>query len=257
VKHTPPTASAADLFDQSPRESPFPYRDYVAASNALLAAIRKGPFYALVTGETGTGKTTLPREISQKLDRGYKILYLSSSSVSPPGVSNFLAESLRVAPRRSHVQTAKAIADVLKAEPVHHIFWVDQADKASQESLTVVLALAEGDLAVPQLLSVVFSGLPELRTALDARELFPLKRRITVRCTLAGLARDEVDAFLVHRLGGAAAQRLPVATKDEIFERAKGSPALVAKAARTVLERMGEGPGNEDTLREGIHDAGL
>jgi type II secretory pathway predicted ATPase ExeA len=110
---------------------------------------------------------------------------------------------------------------------------------------------------VPQLLSVVLSGLPELRAALDTRELFPLKRRITVQRTLAGLARTELDAFLLHRLG-APSRRLPIATKNEIFERGKGTPALVAKAARVVLERLaGDAPPNEDLLREAIDDAGL
>jgi len=214
-------------------------------------------FYGLVIGESGTGKTSIPREITASLDHHrHQILYLSSSKASALGVSCFLAECLRVSPRRSHLETAKAIADVLKAQPLQYTVWVDEAHKVSLETLAVVLGLAEGDLSVPQLFSVVLSGLPELRGALDTRELFPLKRRITVRGTLAGLARDELDAFLLHRLG-APAKRLPVATKDDLFERAKGVPALVVKAARAALTRLGDGPPDEERLREAIDDAGL
>lgn len=262
MKRTPPTTITSgaepDLFSESPPlEGPFPYRDYVAAREALHAAIRNGFFFGLLLGETGTGKSAIPREIAQGLDRNHKILYLASSSASPLGVSNFVAESLRVAPRRSHVETAKAIADVLKGQPVHHVLWIDEGDKVSKATLGFVRVLAECDLDAPQLMSVVLTGLPELRATLDERELFPLKRRITVRRTLTGLARDELDAFLTHRFGGVAARRLPAATKDDIFERSNGTPALVAKGARAALERVGDGPVNEDTLREAIDDAGL
>jgi general secretion pathway protein A len=241
-----------------PREGPFPYRDYVAARDALLAAIRGGFFYGLVLGESGTGKTTIPREVAATLDRHrHQILYLSSSMASVLGVANFLAESLRVSPRRSYLETTKVIAEALKAQPVHHVLWIDEADQVSREMLAEVRVLAECDLAVPQLLSVVLSGLPSLRSTLDVRELFPLKRRITVRRTLAGLARDELDPFLVFRLGVAAARRLPQAAKDELFERTKGAPALVLKAARFALERTGGGALREDLLREALDDAGL
>jgi type II secretory pathway predicted ATPase ExeA len=248
--------TATDMFDQPPREDPFPYRDYVAARESLLVAIKEGPFYGLVLGETGTGKSTLPREIAQGLDRNCRIVYLSSSRASPLGICNFLAESLRVPARRSHAQTVKAIAECLKGQPVHYVFWCDEGHTFSEESLALVPVIAESDLSVRQLVSVVLSGLPSLWTVLDQPSLFPLKRRIGVRCTLAGLRRDELDAFLVHRLGGAAAPHLTVPAKDQIFECAKGSPALVAKAARAVLRRSGDGPVTEDTTREGINDAG-
>jgi type II secretory pathway predicted ATPase ExeA len=238
--------TATDMFDQPPREDPFPYRDYVAARESLLVAIKEGPFYGLVLGETGTGKSTLPREIAQGLDRNCRIVYLSSSRASPLGICNFLAESLRVPARRSHAQTVKAIAECLKGQPVHYVFWCDEGHTFSEESLALVPVIAESDLSVRQLVSVVLSGLPSLWTVLDQPSLFPLKRRIGVRCTLAGLRRDELDAFLVHRLGGAAAPHLTVPAKDQIFECAKGSPALVAKAARAVLRRSGDGPVTED-----------
>jgi type II secretory pathway predicted ATPase ExeA len=253
---TPPVVATAT--DEEPNAAPFPYQDYVLARDAFLAAILKGPFFGLLLGESGMGKTTIPRELSTSLEsHRHQILYLSSAKASALGVSSFLAESLRVRPRRSHLETIKAIADFLKAQPTHYTLWIDEADKVDLATLVVVRVIAECDLAVPQLLSVVLSGLPELRATLDTRELFPLKRRITVQRALAGLSRPELDAFLLHRLG-AAARRLPIATKNEIFERGKGAPALVAKAARAVLERLqGDQPPDADLLREAIDDAGL
>lgn len=123
--------------------------------------------------------------------------------------------------------------------------------------LVEIRILAESDLGAPQLLSVVLSGLPDLRAALDAPALFPLKRRISVRCHLAGLGRDELDAFLAHRHGPATACRLPAELHDELFERTEAIPALVFKVTRFALKRADTGLVTEAILREAFNASGL
>jgi type II secretory pathway predicted ATPase ExeA len=132
----PPVATASD---DGPHDGPFLYQDYVLARDAFLAAILKGHFFGLLLGESGMGKTTIPRELSSSLDcHRHQILYLSSAKASALGVSNFLAESLRVRPRRSHLETIKAVADVLKAQPVQYTLWIDESDKVDLKTLVAV-----------------------------------------------------------------------------------------------------------------------
>jgi type II secretory pathway predicted ATPase ExeA len=104
-------------------------------------------------------------------------------------------------------------------------------------------------------LSLILSGPPELRSAFEAPQLFPLKRRLHVRAALDGLRRDELDAFVLHRFGDAA-RRVPMSLRDELFERTRGAPALVDKVIANALSRTTKTLGDGE-LREALDAAGL
>ncbi|MEW5825767.1 MAG: AAA family ATPase [Candidatus Bipolaricaulota bacterium] len=241
-----------------PSDAPYPYRDYVAARDALLAAIRRGPFYGIVTGASGTGKSSLPREIAPVLDRHrHQVVYLSSSGASVLGTVNHLARLLRVSPRRSSLETALVVAETLKSHAAHFILWIDEAERVAPQTLGELRLLAETDLVAPQLMSVVLSGLPDLRAVLDTPGLFPLKRRISVRCVLEGLRRDELDPFLAHRHGAATARLVPTEVRDDLFERARGTPALIHKVVSEALDRAGADRLGEAHILEALDANGL
>lgn len=241
-----------------PSDAPFPYRDYRNARDAILRALRAGSTYIALTGPSGTGKTALGEEVQDLLERPrFQIVYVSSSTTSVRGMVNSLAHALRVSPKRTSLETTQLVAQALKGTATHYVLWFDEADLVSIATLVEVRILAESDLGARQLLSVVLSGLPDLRASLDARELFPLKRRISLRCHLAGLGRDELDAFLVHRYGTATAGRFPSELRDELFERTEAAPALVHKVARFALERASTGLVTEAILREVLNATGL
>lgn len=243
---------------ETPRDGPFPYRDYVCARSALVRAAHAGPFYALVTGPSGTGKSSLATDLMTALESPrFQIVYVSSSAASILGMVNSLAHVLRVSAKRSSLETARVVAAALKGAPTRYVLWLDEADQVSEVTLGEVRILAESELGAPQLLSVVLSGLPDLRAALDTRDLFPLKRRISFRCQLAGLARDELDTFLSYRHGAPGSRRFPHALRDELFERTEAIPALVHKVATIALERAGTGLVTETILREAFDAAGL
>jgi general secretion pathway protein A len=238
--------------------APFAYRDYVAAKTRIQAALEQGPFYALVLGPSGTGKTSLVRELTQSLDRRqHSILYLSAPRVSLVSVTRHFAQALRVAPRQSCLETIKAIADQIQLQPTPLVAWIDEAAGISVETLAELRSLCEFNHEVAQLFSLVLSGPPELKSLLDSPPLFALKRRISVHCKLEGLGRDELDDFVVHRFGSVEARRVSVGLRDELFERARGIPALVDRVARGALDRAGKSAINEGHLREALDVAGL
>jgi type II secretory pathway predicted ATPase ExeA len=245
-----PTAIQAPT--TAPDEGPFPYRDYEAARAALRRAINAGHIFAVVFGSSGTGKSSLARQLSTDLTEGSRcqLVYISSSSASAFGLVNTLARVLRVQLGRSSLETAQLLAAALKTAPVRYVLWLDEACQVRVEVLREVRVLAEADLGTPQILSVVLSGLPELRTTLDAPELFPLKRRISLRCQLSGLGRDELDGFLSHRFGSTTPARFSSEHKDELFERTEAIPALIQKVVRFVLERAGSNPITDALLRD-------
>jgi type II secretory pathway predicted ATPase ExeA len=248
-------ATAETLFTPTiPNEGPFPYRDYEAARTALRRAIGAGHLFAAVFGPSGTGKSALARQLAADLAESSRcqLVYVSSASASAFGLVNTVARALRVSPGRSSLETAQLVAAALKSAPVRYVLWLDEACQVRALVLREIRVLAESDLTSPQILSVVLSGLPELRQTLDAPELFPLKRRISLRCQLSGLGRDELDGFLAHRFGSATTTRFSGEHKDELFERTEAVPALVQKVVRFALDRAGSGPITDAILREGF-----
>lgn len=234
----PPTKSQAPS-----RKKPFVYSDFEEAKGKILRAVPSGPFYALLTGASGTGKTSLLREVSASLDRHrYQVHYLAQSNASSAGLGRFLAETLHLTPRRSHTETLRAMAQALRTLPFRVLLFIDEAHLLAADALQEIRLLAESEIDSPPLFTVLFSGLPELREKLEAPALFPLKRRLLLRLELRGLKSDEVEGFLLNRLGEAA-RKLPAEALPSIFERARGVPALLEALAKACLEAAGDKDG--------------
>lgn len=238
----------------TPATEPFPYRDYMEARARLLAAAQRGPFYASLAGASGMGKTSLARSLAAELDRHrYLPLYIAASRVSTTGFARHLAHLLRAPVRRSALEMGRLVTEALRAQPVHAIVWIDEADRLPLDTLTEIRTLAEFDDSVPQTFSVVLSGTTDLVALIDDHRLFALKRRISVPLTLTGLGRDELDAFLPHRFGATEATRISTTLRDDLFERTQGTPALIDAVARAALERAKSNKLDETHLREAFH----
>jgi len=134
VKRTAHAAPAATAAGPSP--SPFPYGDYVEARTTLLRAVRGRPFYALLAGASGMGKTCLLRDLANSLDRHrHHVVYVSSSRASLVGVVRFLAQSLHVSPRRTYLETVQVLAEAIQAQTAHLLLWVDEAHEVDTTTL--------------------------------------------------------------------------------------------------------------------------
>ncbi len=245
---SPPIKSAVAT-EAAPSSAPFPYRDYVEAKRSIEKEIKRGLFYAVITGATGTGKTSLMRDLRNGLDRHrHNVVYVSATRVSTIGVVRHFAHSIHVTPRRSALETSQLITQAIRDQAAHVIAWIDEAHRLSVDTLAEISSLAEFDPDTAQVFSVIFSGPPDLLPLLEDRRLAALKRRISVRASLAGLRRDELDDFLRHRFG-ADERRLGSELKDELFERTQASPAIIDAVVRAALDRTGDSV-TEEILRE-------
>jgi general secretion pathway protein A len=113
--------------------------------------------------------------------------------------------------------------------------WLDEADQLDPCVLQQLRTLAEASPSPEPWMSIVLSGLSELLEKLSAPAMFPLKRRISLRCNLSGLRRTELDAFIAHRFGTRDAQRIASGIRDELFERTQAAPALIDQVLRHAL----------------------
>lgn len=235
--------------------APYPFHDFVRARQVLLSALLEHhePF-ALLTGDTGTGKTALLRELRAQLDRArHRVLYFSEArKLGAAGLVKVVAESLRVRTSMCHSVSLDRLLRALADEPHTLMLWLDECHELPEETLAEARALAESDLDGARRVQVLLVGLPKLRAELQTRH--HLWRRIVVREELTGLLFEELPDFLDHHFSSAQAKRLCEHGLNALFERAKGVPGLLLPMYRAILARAGSEKANidpaevEDTL---------
>lgn len=235
--------------------SPFPFTDFVRARDSITHALTElGETYAMLTGDTGSGKTALLRELRGQLDRTrHRVLYFSEArKLGAAGLVKVVGESLRVRSSMCHSLSLDRLLRALADEAQTIQLWLDEAQDLPAETLAEVRALAESDLDGSQRVQVLFVGLPRLRSELQSQPY--LWRRIVVREEITGLVFDELQDFLDHHFPSGHSKRLCEQGQAALFERAGGVPGLLLPMYRAVLARAGSGKGKiepeqvDDTL---------
>ena len=220
--------------------SPYPFRDFVRAKESMLEALTElDETFVMLTGETGTGKTALLREIRGELDRArYRILYFAEAKkLGAAGLVKVIGESLRVRTSLCHSLSLDRLLRALSDESHTIMLWMDEAQDLPDETLAEVRALAESDLDGTRRVQVLFVGLPKLRIELQAHSY--LWRRIVVREEITGLVSEEIQDFLDHHFPSGQSARLCEQGLAALFERAKGVPGLLLPMYRAILARAG------------------
>lgn len=216
--------------------TPFPYRDFTRVKDAVHNALCElDETYVLVTGETGTGKTALLREVRSGLDRArHRTLFFSGDRrLGASGLVKVMSEGLRVRTSLCHSVTLDRLLRALAEESHRIMLLMDEGHDLPEETLAQVRALVESDLDGECRIQVLLVGFPRLKTELQA--LPHLWRRIVVREDLTGLVSDELPDFLEHHFGATQPKRLCEQGLAMLFEHGKGSPGLILPMTRRMF----------------------
>jgi MSHA biogenesis protein MshM len=228
---------------------PFAFRDFERAKDVLRAAVcDHHESYVLLTGDTGTGKTALLRQLRGEIDRArFRILYFSQSRrLGAAGLVKVVGESLRARISMCHSVSFDRLQRALADQPQILLLWLDEAHALPEETRDEVQALVESDLEGERRVQVLFAGMPRLRAELQSHG--HLWRRIVVREEITGLVLDELAGFLDHHFPSEqeGSGRLCERGLSALFERAKGAPGLILPMHRATLARAGRGKGKID-----------
>lgn len=202
-----------------------------------------GGGFVQLTGEVGTGKTTLSRLLLEQLPENTQVALVLNPRLSPVELVETICEELHLdlSGRRGSL---KSLVDVLN----HHLLdtyaagkrvvvIIDEAQELSRAALEQVRLLTNLETPSQKLLQIVLLGQPELRDLLARPELRQLAQRVTARYHLTPLSAEETDIYLRHRLAVAGATRFPF-TKlavRRVHERAGGVPRLINVIADRAL----------------------
>jgi general secretion pathway protein A len=163
---------------------------------------RKG--FIVITGEPGTGKTTLLRKAMQAFSSKIKMAYVSDTLVGGDDLLSRMLNDLALGDSKENrsAMTKRLTDYIIEQFEQGNIvaLLVDEAQKMSLEGLEELRCLANLETDKDKLLQIVLAGQPELEQKLDQPELRQLKQRIVLRCRLKPIAREEVRAYIDSRL---------------------------------------------------------
>lgn len=199
--------------------------------------------FVLLTGEVGTGKTTLSRLLLEQLPENTRVALVLNPRLSPTELLETVCEELKldIEGRRGSV---KRLVDALNAHLLEAyagglrvVLLVDEAQNLSSEALEQIRLLTNLETPTQKLLQIILIGQPELRALLERQELRQLSQRITARYHLTPLDAAETEEYVRHRLSVAGCQRMPFTrlALRAIYRHARGIPRLINVIADRAL----------------------
>ncbi|MEZ5566729.1 MAG: AAA family ATPase, partial [Gammaproteobacteria bacterium] len=209
----------------------------------LIYGVKESGGFIQLTGEVGTGKTTLVRSLLQQLPDFADVAVVLNSQLSRVEFLTSICEELQVVlPEQRN--SIKALTDALNAYLLQNhsqgrrtILIVDEAQNLRVDVLEQVRLLTNLETAKQKLLQIILIGQPELRELLARNDMRQLAQRITGRYHLEPLTREETGAYVDHRLkvAGAIGPIFLAGAKRELFRLSGGVPRMINVIADRAL----------------------
>lgn len=181
----------------------------------LHYGIESGRGLIVVTGEVGTGKTTLLRWMMQRLDRTVMVAYIFNPRLSVAEFYQYLATLFNIGAWENKSDLLIELGKVLESRHsrgLRTVLVVDEGHGLSTEVLEEIRLLCNFESDTAKHLQIVLTGQPELREVLNQPNLRQLKQRVALRCEITALPDvEETAQYIASRL------KVARATKTDIF----------------------------------------
>jgi general secretion pathway protein A len=217
-------------------------RSHEEAMAHLIYAVSQGDGFVEITGEVGTGKTTLCRAFLENLGPETEVAYVFNPKLDSIQLLKAINDEFGIS---AEANNAKELIDNLnvfllrkKAEGKQVIAVIDEAQNLSYDVLEQLRLLSNLETSTSKLLQIILVGQPELAEMLDSHDLRQIAQRITLSCHLSPLSYKEAGAYIRHRLHVACQKPGVTFTRSAlraIHKYSGGIPRLVNIACDRAL----------------------
>src|SRR6476661_2972048 len=208
----------------------------------LHYGIESGKGLIVVTGEVGTGKTTMLRWVMSRLDRTVMVAYIFNPRLSVTEFYQHLATLFDVQNWESKSDLLFELGKVLEARHsrgLRTVLIVDEAHGLSPAVLEEIRLLCNFESDTAKQLQIILTGQPELREVLNYPELRQLKQRVALRCEIKAMPNvEETAQYINSRLKVAGAKRTDIFSPgaiDYIFRCTEGIPRNINNLCDNAL----------------------
>jgi general secretion pathway protein A len=202
----------------------------------LLYGVSEAGGFIQLTGEVGTGKTTIVRSLLERMPGHADVAVILNPQLTPVQFVLTICEELGIFVRDEDAASIKDLVDILNkrllethAKARRVVVIVDEAQNLSPETLEQVRLLTNLETASQKLLQIILIGQPELREVLARVELRQLAQRITGRYHLDPLSKPETASYINHRLkiAGASSEFFTGPALKEVHRLSGGVPRII------------------------------
>lgn len=200
----------------------------------LEYAITENKGFVVITGEIGSGKTTLINYLLRKIPQDVNIAIVNNTDVAPLQLLKMVCQEFEL--EVSGMDKAEML-DRLNQYLVEQyslrrrvVLIVDEAQNLPKKTMEEIRMLSNLEADKHHLIQIILVGQPELRAKMQARGLEQLVQRVTIHCHLEGLRKGDVRHYIHHRLRVAGAKDLNIfnaAAIEALHQYSRGIPRLI------------------------------
>jgi general secretion pathway protein A len=205
------------------------------ALNHMIYAIEDHRGFVVITGEIGSGKTTLSRVLFQKLSASTKTAIIRNTQLSAKDLLALILDEFEIPmrPGMRKMQMVTLLNEFLIEQLRHNhdvVLLIDEAQNLTPSVLEEVRMLSNLETETDKLIQIILMGQPELKDKLWLKSLTQLRQRVTLHYHLGPMDASETVGYVLHRLATAGANGTPIfdeAALARIYEHTQGVPRLI------------------------------
>lgn len=214
-------------------------------SDELLERLKwaaKGQLFAVMTGDSGTGKTTTLRRFRDELENSqYRVLYLSDSKITPRTFYKTILEQLGFEAKYHRCEAKRQLHKEIEIMKGIHgllpVAIVDEAHLLDREMLEEIRFLLNFKMDSQSPMALILAGQPELWAKLKLQSFAAIRQRIDVQCGVDHMDRHQTGEYIKTHLGYAGCDKdiFSDSAIDDIFRYSSGISRLINKACTNSL----------------------